>query len=168
MLFRSFFPTVFSDGFFRRFYFFTYFIFLVFPNFSNMLFSTEYLNNSLARLSFIFNIFSKSILVISLFFSTNSIICFICISKFFLFSRIKLFLQDNLLFSFFPPRYIFNCSIIFYNFQLLFMFYVVKPSFIFYILELFCHLPYLIFPETTRSEERRVGKECRSRWSPYH
>src|SRR5256885_8785374 len=24
-----------------------------------------------------------------------------------------------------------------------------------------------IFP-TTRSEERRVGKECRSRWSPYH
>ena len=25
------------------------------------------------------------------------------------------------------------------------------------------------FPEfTNRSEERRVGKECRSRWSPYH
>ena len=23
-------------------------------------------------------------------------------------------------------------------------------------------------PETLRSEERRVGKECRSRWSPYH
>ena len=23
-----------------------------------------------------------------------------------------------------------------------------------------CHIP--------RSEERRVGKECRSRWSPYH
>ena len=23
-----------------------------------------------------------------------------------------------------------------------------------------------VFP--TRSEERRVGKECRSRWSPYH
>ena len=23
-----------------------------------------------------------------------------------------------------------------------------------------------MFP--TRSEERRVGKECRSRWSPYH
>src|SRR5258708_39680077 len=23
-------------------------------------------------------------------------------------------------------------------------------------------------PEVTRSEERRVGKECRSRWSPYH
>ena len=21
---------------------------------------------------------------------------------------------------------------------------------------------------TVRSEERRVGKECRSRWSPYH
>ena len=27
------------------------------------------------------------------------------------------------------------------------------------------HLP--IKPKT-RSEERRVGKECRSRWSPYH
>ena len=27
----------------------------------------------------------------------------------------------------------------------------------------------LIFPENlNRSEERRVGKECRSRWSPYH
>ena len=25
----------------------------------------------------------------------------------------------------------------------------------------------LLFGET-RSEERRVGKECRSRWSPYH
>ena len=25
------------------------------------------------------------------------------------------------------------------------------------------------FPrDKTRSEERRVGKECRSRWSPYH
>src|SRR3712207_8311736 len=23
-------------------------------------------------------------------------------------------------------------------------------------------------PELARSEERRVGKECRSRWSPYH
>src|SRR2546430_14511257 len=23
-------------------------------------------------------------------------------------------------------------------------------------------------PQTARSEERRVGKECRSRWSPYH
>ena len=25
------------------------------------------------------------------------------------------------------------------------------------------HMAYI-----TRSEERRVGKECRSRWSPYH
>ena len=24
------------------------------------------------------------------------------------------------------------------------------------------------FLDMTRSEERRVGKECRSRWSPYH
>ena len=25
-----------------------------------------------------------------------------------------------------------------------------------------------VVASTTRSEERRVGKECRSRWSPYH
>ena len=25
-----------------------------------------------------------------------------------------------------------------------------------------------ITPSEVRSEERRVGKECRSRWSPYH
>src|SRR2546426_12053594 len=25
-----------------------------------------------------------------------------------------------------------------------------------------------VFTEIVRSEERRVGKECRSRWSPYH
>ena len=27
---------------------------------------------------------------------------------------------------------------------------------------------YQMLSEKTRSEERRVGKECRSRWSPYH
>ena len=26
----------------------------------------------------------------------------------------------------------------------------------------------IIQSSTTQSEERRVGKECRSRWSPYH
>ena len=26
----------------------------------------------------------------------------------------------------------------------------------------------LLIRSITRSEERRVGKECRSRWSPYH
>ena len=26
----------------------------------------------------------------------------------------------------------------------------------------------IILPAFLRSEERRVGKECRSRWSPYH
>src|ERR1035437_968082 len=34
------------------------------------------------------------------------------------------------------------------------------------------HISYIFFVEpdshTIRSEERRVGKECRSRWSPYH
>ena len=31
-------------------------------------------------------------------------------------------------------------------------------------------LDFLSYHETikARSEERRVGKECRSRWSPYH
>jgi len=29
-------------------------------------------------------------------------------------------------------------------------------------------LPLLRVAKTSRSEERRVGKECRSRWSPYH
>src|SRR3712207_954775 len=28
--------------------------------------------------------------------------------------------------------------------------------------------PEIHFDEPLRSEERRVGKECRSRWSPYH
>src|SRR2546427_12292677 len=28
--------------------------------------------------------------------------------------------------------------------------------------------PLTMSPEQVRSEERRVGKECRSRWSPYH
>ena len=26
----------------------------------------------------------------------------------------------------------------------------------------------VVFVQNDRSEERRVGKECRSRWSPYH
>ena len=27
---------------------------------------------------------------------------------------------------------------------------------------------YVVTDDCVRSEERRVGKECRSRWSPYH
>ena len=30
------------------------------------------------------------------------------------------------------------------------------------------HPLYKKIVKDTRSEERRVGKECRSRWSPYH
>src|SRR2546430_15369942 len=30
------------------------------------------------------------------------------------------------------------------------------------------HIPQLAALAKRRSEERRVGKECRSRWSPYH
>ena len=29
-------------------------------------------------------------------------------------------------------------------------------------------MKYLYADDAVRSEERRVGKECRSRWSPYH
>ena len=32
----------------------------------------------------------------------------------------------------------------------------------------FSGLPDLAYVKIERSEERRVGKECRSRWSPYH
>ena len=31
-----------------------------------------------------------------------------------------------------------------------------------------CKYCYASFMKRFRSEERRVGKECRSRWSPYH
>src|ERR1022692_5098129 len=31
----------------------------------------------------------------------------------------------------------------------------------------FCEI-FFPLPDLHRSEERRVGKECRSRWSPYH
>ena len=31
-----------------------------------------------------------------------------------------------------------------------------------------CLLKDISFQVDDRSEERRVGKECRSRWSPYH
>ena len=41
-----------------------------------------------------------------------------------------------------------------------FIFYPKSPR---YVYELPAYLPI-----HTRSEERRVGKECRSRWSPYH
>src|SRR2546426_9549412 len=38
--------------------------------------------------------------------------------------------------------------------------------------DMMCHsslvVRHLLTPPDARSEERRVGKECRSRWSPYH
>ena len=33
---------------------------------------------------------------------------------------------------------------------------------------IFAEIGVVLLMFTTRSEERRVGKECRSRWSPYH
>ena len=34
--------------------------------------------------------------------------------------------------------------------------------------DLFSEADHVVSLETIRSEERRVGKECRARWSPYH
>ena len=31
-----------------------------------------------------------------------------------------------------------------------------------------CNVFFIVLDLRLRSEERRVGKECRSRWSPYH
>ena len=44
------------------------------------------------------------------------------------------------------------------------------PYFLPFLSTLFHLTPILLMdiPLTIRSEERRVGKECRSRWSPYH
>ena len=33
---------------------------------------------------------------------------------------------------------------------------------------IYWHIRRLVVSHEDRSEERRVGKECRSRWSPYH
>ena len=33
---------------------------------------------------------------------------------------------------------------------------------------LYALIAFVVIDYLTRSEERRVGKECRSRWSPYH
>ena len=48
------------------------------------------------------------------------------------------------------------------DFQQIFMLQVLAASVFF--------IPFAIFSKRSyrRSEERRVGKECRSRWSPYH
>ena len=40
-----------------------------------------------------------------------------------------------------------------------------RPRFLYCLVHFAAAPPLFIF---TRSEERRVGKECRSRWSPYH
>ena len=43
--------------------------------------------------------------------------------------------------------------------------YIVNLIILFFVLKHFVYKPVAKF---LRSEERRVGKECRSRWSPYH
>ena len=77
-------------------------------------------------------------------------------------------------------RYLKKClleitSIFFYLWQLLNFKYVNFSSFgfVFFVEEIFFKIFKLFFPDSlisaiARAEERRVGKECRSRWSPYH
>src|SRR3712207_9208934 len=50
-------------------------------------------------------------------------------------------------------------------FKLFFSFLIVRIAvrMVFY-----CYFPISFLYFIIRSEERRVGKECRSRWSPYH
>ena len=43
-----------------------------------------------------------------------------------------------------------------------------RPSGIRKFFDLAAEMPECISLGVGRSEERRVGKECRSRWSPYH
>ena len=50
--------------------------------------------------------------------------------------------------------------VILYNF---FLFWLIYGGLGFGVLGMECYIGFL-----GRSEERRVGKECRSRWSPYH
>ena len=47
---------------------------------------------------------------------------------------------------------------------------IVLMFFTFFIISTICFMLVRLLPRElpTRSEERRVGKECRSRWSPYH
>ena len=46
--------------------------------------------------------------------------------------------------------------------------YVILIACVVLLLCLFFKVPVFISVFAGRSEERRVGKECRSRWSPYH
>ena len=46
--------------------------------------------------------------------------------------------------------------------------YESKPPYRSFILESYTEESAKHYFDTARSEERRVGKECRSRWSPYH
>ena len=58
-------------------------------------------------------------------------------------------------------------SIIFYFFIFLMSFSKNIKCFLFFHINQSTKSDHLSF-NLTRSEERRVGKECRSRWSPYH
>ena len=44
----------------------------------------------------------------------------------------------------------------------------IGSNFVHYMLKKYPEILLVNLDKLTRSEERRVGKECRSRWSPYH
>ena len=46
--------------------------------------------------------------------------------------------------------------------------YLAAPGLSCHVRDLHCGMRDLLVAARGRSEERRVGKECRSRWSPYH
>ena len=46
--------------------------------------------------------------------------------------------------------------------------YVLVAAMVLLLLQAWLQAPRTVEIPMSRSEERRVGKECRSRWSPYH
>ena len=52
--------------------------------------------------------------------------------------------------------------------KILFLFFSLISSSLSYIIKNNIYFSLFLFTLYLRSEERRVGKECRSRWSPYH
>ena len=98
----------------------------------------------------------------------------LCISHFSRFLVISSFFKSSrgcfsfsMLFSFLAILHVLQWTFLIFHFFSVFLaiFHVLKCVFlIFRYFQFSRHIP----GPSVRSEERRVGKECRSRWSPYH